>query len=34
VKPWMRRRFGLDRVFTEFDRRERAAYEDRATREQ
>jgi hypothetical protein len=29
----MRRRFGLDMVFTEFDRNQRAGYEDRATRE-
>ncbi len=30
VKPWMRRRFGLDTVFTDFDRQERAGYHDRA----
>ncbi|MET0523869.1 MAG: SDR family oxidoreductase [Nocardioides sp.] len=29
LKPWMRRRFGLDKVFTEFDHDERAGYEDR-----
>ena len=29
LKPWMRRRFGLDTVFTEFDRDERAGYENR-----
>ncbi|HET9423185.1 MAG TPA: SDR family NAD(P)-dependent oxidoreductase, partial [Nocardioides sp.] len=29
LKPWMRRRFGLDTVFTEFDHDERAGYEDR-----
>jgi NAD(P)-dependent dehydrogenase (short-subunit alcohol dehydrogenase family) len=29
LKPWMRRRFGLDTVFTEFDHDERADYENR-----
>jgi NAD(P)-dependent dehydrogenase (short-subunit alcohol dehydrogenase family) len=29
LKPWMRRRFGLDTVFTEFDHDQRAGYENR-----
>ncbi len=29
LKPWMRRRFGLDTVFTEVDHDQRAGYEDR-----
>lgn len=29
VKPWLRARLGLDTVFTEFDRDQRAAYTDR-----
>jgi NAD(P)-dependent dehydrogenase (short-subunit alcohol dehydrogenase family) len=32
VKPWLRRRLGLDGVFTDFDRAERAEYDQRPTR--
>lgn len=32
AKPWLRRRLGLDSVFTDFDRAERAAYDQRPTR--
>ncbi len=29
VKPWLRRRFGLDTVFTQHDRERRAGYDER-----
>jgi NAD(P)-dependent dehydrogenase (short-subunit alcohol dehydrogenase family) len=32
AKPWLRRRLGLDSVFTDFDRGERADYDQRPTR--
>jgi NAD(P)-dependent dehydrogenase (short-subunit alcohol dehydrogenase family) len=32
AKPWLRRRLGLESVFTDFDRRERAEYDQRSVR--
>ena len=32
AKPWLRRRLGLESVFTDFDRAERAEYDRRPTR--